>query len=53
LKLPGEVKPFFDRALAAGVNHERIREFDVKFHNNLNEFQNAIGNEIRKIKGTS
>ena len=53
LKLSSEMKPFLERALGAGVHHDRIREVDLELHNNITEFQNALGNEIRKIKGIS
>lgn len=53
LKLPGEMKPYFDRALAAGVSHETVRKLDAMWHNSLVDFQNAIGDEIRKVKGIS
>ena len=53
LQLTGEMKPYFDRALAAGVHHNRIRELDLELHNNVAEFQSALGNEIKKIKGIS
>ena len=53
LKLPSEMKPFFDRALAASVHHERLRDLDVIHHSSLVDFQNAIGEEIRKTKGVS
>ena len=53
LKLSSEMKPFLERTLGAGVHHDRIREIDLELHNNITEFQNALGNEIRKIKGIS
>ena len=53
LELPGEMKSYFDKALAAGVQHNRLRDLDIEFHNNLSGFQNAIGDEIRKSKGIS
>ena len=53
LKLPTEMKPFFERAFAAGIHHDKIRDFDVKYHNNLVDFQNGVGEEIRKAKGIS
>jgi hypothetical protein len=53
LQISSEMKSFFERALAAGVHHDRIRELDVQHHNNLPDFQNAIGDEIRKVKGIS
>ena len=49
----GEMRPFFERALTAGIHHDRIRELDAEFHRNLTDFQNAIGDEIRKVKGIS
>lgn len=53
LKLPGEMKPFFERAFAAGVHHDKLRDLDVMHHTNLVDLQNAIGEEIRKVKGIS
>ena len=54
LKLSNEMKPFLERALGAGLNHDRIREMDfLGLHDNITEFQNALGNEIGKIKGIS
>ncbi|HUH82657.1 MAG TPA: hypothetical protein VLX33_02120, partial [Nitrososphaerales archaeon] len=51
LELPGEMKPYFDRALSGGMGHERIRELDVRFHNNLSEFQSVLADEVRRVKG--
>ena len=53
LQLPGEMKPFFERAFTSGVDHNVIRRLDVQHHTNLGDFQNAIGDEIRKVKGIS
>lgn len=53
LQISSEMKSFFERALAANVGHDRIRELDVQHHSNLLDFQNAIGDEIRKVKGIS
>jgi hypothetical protein len=53
LQLPSEMKPFFERALGGGVDHNRLRDLDVVHHGNLGDFQNSIGEEIRKVKGIS
>ena len=53
LRLPGEMKPFFERAFAAGLDHQTIRRFDVMYHGDLTDFQNALGEAIRKVKGVS
>jgi len=53
LQLSSEMKPFFERAFAAGVHHDKLRDLDVKHHNDFGLFQSAIGDEIRKIKGIS
>ena len=53
LQLSGEMKPFFERAIGAGVSHDDLRELDIKFHSNLVDFQNAVGEEVRKVKGIS
>jgi hypothetical protein len=53
LKLPIEMKPFLERGLGAGVDHSRLRDLDVMHHGTLGDFQNAIGEEIRKVKGIS
>ena len=53
LQLSNDMKAYFERAMAAGVHHERIRDLDVQFHGSPVDFQNAIGEEIRKVKGIS
>jgi hypothetical protein len=53
LQLSGEMQPFFERALVANVDHDTIRRLDVQHHANPTDFQNAIGDEIRKAKGIS
>jgi hypothetical protein len=53
LKLPTEMKPFIERGLSAGLDHTRIRKIDVLYHNDLAQFQGAIGDETRKVKGLS
>ena len=53
LQVPGEMKPFFERAMGAGINHQTIRKMDLLYHNNPADFQNAIGEEVRKVKGLS
>jgi hypothetical protein len=53
LKLPTEMKPFIERGLTAGLDHTRIRKLDVLYHNDLAQFQGAIGDETRKVKGLS
>jgi hypothetical protein len=53
LQISGEMKPFFERAFAAGVDHKTIRKFDVAYHHDLAQFQSVIGDEIRKVKGVS
>jgi len=53
LQISGEMKPFFERAFAAGVDHRTIRRFDIAYHHDLAQFQSAIGDEIRKVKGVS
>jgi hypothetical protein len=53
LKLPTEMKPFIERGLSAGLDHTRIRKLDVLYHNDLAQFQGAIGDETRKVKGLS
>ena len=53
LQLSGEMKPFFERAMGAGVDHKTVRKMDLLYHNNPADFQNAIGEEVRKVKGLS
>jgi len=53
LELPQGMKAHFDRSLAAGVHHDRIRDLDVKFHGDTVDSQNAPGEEIRKAEGIS
>ena len=53
LQLSSDMKPFFERAFSAGVDHKLIRKLDVMHHLNTVDFQNAIGEEVRKSKGIS
>ena len=53
LQLSGEMKPFFERAFAAGMHHSKIRDLDLSYHNDLPGLQNALGEETRKVKGIS
>ena len=53
LQLPGEMKPFLERALGAGVDHGTVRKLDVLWHGSPGDFQRAIGEEVAKVKGLS
>ncbi|MDG7016538.1 MAG: hypothetical protein JRM82_04090, partial [Nitrososphaerota archaeon] len=53
LQVPSEMKPFFERAFTAGIDHKVIRRLDIQHHSNIADFQSAVGDEIRKVKGIS
>jgi len=53
LQISDEMKPFFERALGVGIGHATIRKMDLLYHNNTLDFQNAIGEDVRRVKGLS
>ena len=51
LKLPQDMKPHIERALAAKMDHNEIRRFDVQYHGDLTAFKGALDHRVKDLSG--
>jgi hypothetical protein len=51
LKLPQDMKPHIERALAVKMDHKEIRSFDIQHHDDLGQFKQALDHRIRDLSG--
>jgi len=51
LQLPTDMKPHIERALAAKMDHDEIRRFDVQYHSDISAFKSILNDRVKDLMG--
>ncbi|MDG7013236.1 MAG: hypothetical protein JRN11_07285 [Nitrososphaerota archaeon] len=51
LQLPQDMKPHIERALAAKMDHNEIRRFDIQYHDDIPSFKSNLNGRVKDLMG--